>query len=94
MHNAAAQFLRGGADRVDRPDDICHPRIDMVRAAIGQFAFGQRPDPFVGIEFRGVGGKMFDGETGVSAEQVVERFPVVSGGIIPQNDHRTTPRPQ
>jgi len=61
---------------------MCHQLINTVRAAIGQVPFGQRLDPFVGIEFRGVGGKMFDAETGVSAEQVLERFPVVSGAII------------
>ena len=54
-------------------------------AAIGQVPLGERPDSFIGIEFRGVGGEMLDVKTGMSAEQVLERFPVVSGGI---NDHR------
>jgi len=37
---------------------------------------------------------MLDVKTGVSAEQVVERFPVVSGGIIQQNRHRAAQMPQ
>jgi hypothetical protein len=37
---------------------------------------------------------MLDVKTGVSAEQVVERFPMVSGGIIQQNDHRAAQMPQ
>ena len=63
-------------------------------AAIGQFPFGERPDAFIGIEFRGVGGKMLEVETRVSPQKVVERFPVVSGGIIQQNQHGTAQMPQ
>ena len=61
---------------------------------MGQFPFGERPDAFIGIEFRGVGGEMLEVETRVSPPKVVERFPVVRGGIIQQNHHGTAQMPQ
>lgn len=63
-------------------------------AAIDEFPFGERPDAFIGIEFRGVGGKMLDVEARVLAQKVVERFPLVSGGIIQQRDDGTPQMPQ
>jgi len=94
LQNAAAQFLGRGADGIDRPDDIFHQLIPIVRTAIGEFPFGERPDAFIGIEFRGVGGKMLDVEARVLPKQVVERLPLVSGGIIQQRDDGTPQMPQ
>jgi len=37
---------------------------------------------------------MLDVKTRVLPEQIVERFPVVSGGIIQQNHHRAAQMPQ
>ena len=61
---------------------------------MGQFPFGERPDAFIGIEFRGVGGKRLDVETRVLPPKVVERFPVVRGGIIQQNHDGPAQMPQ
>jgi len=47
-------------------------------------SLGQRPDSFIGVEFRGIGGKVFDGETWMQAQELPEGFPLVGGGIIQQ----------
>ncbi len=94
MHDAAAQFGRGLPDAVDGANDVFHQLIDMVRTTVGEFPFGQRPDSFVGIEVRGVGGKMLDVKAGMSLEQVLERLPLVRGGVIQQNDDRAAQMPQ
>jgi len=52
----------------------CIKLIDITRAAMGQFPFGQRPDPFIGIEFRSVRGKMLDVETWVLPQEPLQRF--------------------
>ena len=88
MHDAAAQFFWRCADAVDRADDIFHQLIDIMGAAIGQFPFGQRPDSFVGIEFRGVGGKMLDVKTWVLPQELLQGLSLVSGRVIQQNDDR------
>ena len=61
---------------------------------MGQFPFGERPDSFIGIEFRGVSGKVLDVESGVLPEEVAERLPLVSRGIIQQRDDGTPQMPQ
>ena len=62
----------------------------MIRAAIGQFALGQRPDPFVGVELRSIGRKVLPMETRVPVQELLQGFPLVSGGIVQQNNHRAT----
>ncbi len=94
MHDAAAQFGRGLPDAVDGANDVFHQLIGMVRTTVGEFPFGQRPDSFVGIEVRGVGGEMLNVQAGMSLEQVLERLPLVRGGIIQQNDDRSPEMPQ
>jgi hypothetical protein len=57
-------------------------------------SLGQRPDSFIGVEFRGIGGKVFDGETWMLAQELPEGFPLVGGGIIQQHNDRATQVPQ
>src|SRR2546423_12140247 len=66
----------------------------MVRAAIGQLALGQRPNPFVGVEFRSIGREMLQLETRVLIQKLLQRLPLMSGGIIQQNDNGATQVPQ
>jgi len=39
-------------------------------------SLGQRPDSFIGVEFRGIGGKVLDGETWMLAQELPEGFPL------------------
>jgi hypothetical protein len=86
LHDAATQFYARCADAIDRADDIFHQLIDITRAAIGQFPFGQRPDPLIGIEFRGVRGKMLHVQTWVLPQELLQWFSLVSRRVIEQNN--------
>jgi hypothetical protein len=57
-------------------------------------SLGQRPDSFIRVEFRGIGGKVLDGETWMLAQELPERFPLVGGGIIQQHNDRAAQVPQ
>jgi hypothetical protein len=57
-------------------------------------SLGERPDPFIGIEFRCIGGKVLDGETWMLAQELAEWFPLVGGGIIQQHNDRAAQVPQ
>jgi hypothetical protein len=70
---------------MDGADDVFHQLIHIIRAAIGEFSFGERPDSFIGIEVRSVGGKMLDAEAGMLLEEGPKWLPLVSGGIIQQD---------
>jgi hypothetical protein len=74
---------------VDGTDDAVHQLVQVERATVGEVAFGQRPDSFVGVEGRSVGGKVLDAQAGVSAEEPGERWAVVGGGVVEQNDDAT-----
>jgi hypothetical protein len=89
LEDAAAQFLWGGSNSVDRTDDGVHQMVHVERAAVGEFSFGERPDTFIGIELRSVSRKVLDVQAPVPAEELPERYPVVGGGIVQQNDNRT-----
>ena len=63
------------AGRPDRPDfhrsavsEPCIPRtIQTIPAGVGEDAFRQRPNPFVGVQLRSVGGEVLDLQAGMSA---------------------------
>ena len=85
--------LIGGRSRVvldllHCPDDILHELIDVIGPTVGQLSLGQRPDSFIGVEFRGIGGKVFDGETWMLTQELPEGFSLVGGGIIQQHNDR------
>ncbi len=42
-----------------------------------QFLLRQSPNAFIRVEFRGVGGKMFNAETRVSSEELLQVFPLL-----------------
>jgi hypothetical protein len=89
LEDAAAQFLRGGSNPVDRTDDGVHQFVPVERTAVGEFSFGERPNAFIGIEFWSVGGKVLDVQARVSTEKRCQRFPVVGGGVVQQYDDGT-----
>lgn len=86
MEDAAAQFLGGGSDPVDRTDDIVHQFVHVERAAVGEFSFRQRPDAFIGIELGSVSRKVLDVQAGMPTQELGQRCTVVRGGIVQQND--------
>ena len=94
MQDAAAQFGWRGSDTINRVDDTFHQLIDILGAAVGECRLGQSPNAFIGVEFRGVGGKMFDAETRVSSEEFLEGFPLMGRGVIQENDEGATQLPQ
>ena len=90
FQDAAAQFLGRVSNGVDRTDDAVHQLVHVERAAVGEVSFGQRPNSFVGVEVGSVGGKVLDVQARVSAEEPGERWAVVGGGVVEQNDDGTT----
>jgi hypothetical protein len=75
-------------DIVDRADDILDQLLKIIGATIGKCAFRQRPDAFIGVEFRSIGGKLFDMQAAVLSQKLLERLSLVGGRIVQNNDHR------
>ena len=90
FQDAAAQFLGRVSNGVDRTDDAVHQLVHVERAAVGEVSFGQRPDSLVGVEVGSVWGKVLDVQARVSAEESGQRWAVVGGGVVEQNDDRST----
>ncbi len=86
LNDASAQFFGRVANGVDRTDDAVHQLVHVEWAAVGQVSFGQRPNSFVGVEVGSVGGKVLEVQARVSAEELGERWAVVGGGVVEQND--------
>ena len=80
--------------RVDRTDDGVHQLVHVERAAVGEFSFRQRPNAFVGIELGSVSGKVLDVQARMPAQELGQRWAVVGGGIVQQNDDGTAEVPQ
>ena len=89
MQDAATQFFSRGSHPVDRTDDVFHQVVNVQRAAVGEFSFGQGPNPFVGVELRSVGRKVLDVQARVSTQELPQRFTVVRRGIVQQGDDGT-----
>ena len=87
--DAAAQFWGRAANLIDGSDDGRHQLVHVEWAAVGEVAFRPGPNPFVGIEFGRIGGKVLDVQARVSAKELGERGAVVGGGVIEQNDDGT-----
>jgi hypothetical protein len=94
LEDAATQFVWGSSNRIDRTDDGVHQLVHVERTAVGEFSFGERPNAFIWIELGSVSGKVFDVEARVSTEERCQRFPVVRGGVVQQNDDGTAEVPQ
>ena len=61
--------------------------VEVVGPAVGQRAFGLVPDPFVGVEFGGVAGEVFDMKTRMPTQEATHLIPFVNLAVIPeQND--------
>jgi hypothetical protein len=68
-------------------DDVLDQLLHILRATIGESAFRQRPNPFIGVELRSIGGKVLDMKAAVLAQKLLERLSLVGGRIVQNNDH-------
>src|SRR6266576_1412555 len=94
LQDAPAKFLGGDFDPFDRTEDVFHQLIDILRAAVGKVPLGQRPHSFIGVELRGVRRKIFDRQTRVLMQELLERFSLMGGGVIQQNNDWAAQVPQ
>ena len=88
--DASAQFFGRVSNGVDRSDDAIHQLVRVEGAAVSEVSFGQRPDSLVGVEVGSISGKVLDVQARVSAEESGQRWAVVGGGVVEQNDDRST----
>jgi len=88
MRDAGTQFLRGIADAFDRTEDVFHQFVHVAGATVGQFPFGQRPDPFIGVKLRCIRRKVLDPQATMLVQQLFDRCSFVCGGVIQHNDDR------
>jgi hypothetical protein len=86
FEDAAAEFLGRAANLIDGSNDGRHQLVHVERAAVGEVAFRPRPNPFIGVEVRGVSGKVLDVQARVSPQELGERGAGVCGGVVQQND--------
>ena len=68
-------------------DKVLHQFFNVIGAAVSEVALGLRPDTFIGIEFWRIGGEVFDAQARVLPQQVLQRFPMVSAGVVQQGNH-------
>ena len=73
---------------VDRVDDVFDQLLQIIGAAIGECTFGERPDPFIGVELRCIGRKVLEMQAAMLSEKSLQRLSLVGGGVIQQDDHR------
>ncbi len=94
MEDAAPQLVGRGSDPIDRTDDRVHQLVHLERATVGEFSLGQRPNAFIGIELRSVSRKVLEVQARVSTQELPQRFTVVRGGVVQQDDDGTPEVPQ
>ncbi len=71
---------------MDGTKDIVDQFIEIARATVCQFPFGQRPDALIGIELRCISGKIFDAQAPMFVENPFDWRSFVGRGVIEQND--------
>jgi hypothetical protein len=54
---------------------------------MGERSFRQRPNPFIGVELRSIGGKVLDMQAAMLSQQSLERCFLVGGRIVQNHDH-------
>ncbi len=86
----------GWNPRMRRADWRSSPLIwrKSVGGAVGQGAVGLGPDIFSGIEFRGIGGELFDVESGMEGDPLLHCAAAMDRAPIPQQDNRAPQVPK
>ena len=86
MLDAAAQELRCGRQPADVFGQHVHQFGLRVWSAVGQATLEVVPDPFVGIQFRGVGGERHEVKAARSLQEFLDRVSAVNRAVIQQDD--------
>jgi len=73
LEDTAPKFVGRVSDSVDGIDDRVHQFDRVEWGAVGEFAFRQGPDPFVGVEVGSVGRKVLEAQAGVATEELSSR---------------------
>jgi len=63
--------------------------VRIQRTAVGEVPFGQGPNAFIRIKLRSVRGKVLDVQARVPTQEFPQRFTVVRGRIVQQDDDGT-----
>lgn len=61
--------------------------LDVVGSTVGETGFGEIPDPFVGVEFRGVRRKVLEVKSWHSAAKGADGIAAVNLAIIPEKNY-------
>jgi len=89
FQDTATQSFRRAPNLIDGSDDGLHQLVHVERTTIGEVPFRQGPNALIGVEIGSIGGKVFDMQARVTAEELGERRAGVGGGVVQQNDDRT-----
>ena len=73
-------------ERAERTAELPEQLTQVVRAPIRELALQARPDLFVGIQLRGVGGEELQMETGEAATDLSNTVSFVNAGVVPDHD--------
>jgi len=85
--DAAAEPWRGLSDALECSGDAPPQFGDILWAAVGEAALGERPNTLVGVEGGSVRGKVLDVQARSIARERAQRFALMGLGVIEQRDH-------
>ena len=88
MEDTTAESLRRRSGAFDGTDKVFHEIVKLLGAAVGQVVLGQGPNALVGVQLWCVGGETLQAQTGMVAEQLIQRRAFMGGGIVQKHDHR------
>ncbi len=84
--DASSKAALGPLDVSQRAMKMTTHHGEVVGPAVGQTPFGVGPDGFVGVELWGVGRKVLEMQSRVSAADFPNRFSCVDAGVVPDHD--------
>ena len=82
------ELLRRCSGAFDRTDRALHEIVEVLGAAVGQVVFGQMPDALIRIQLRRVGRETLQAQTRMLAQQLIQRFALMGGGVIHKHHDR------
>lgn len=94
MSDAAAELALGTPDPLERAEKVCSQGRDTVWPAVGQAAFREGPDAFVGVQLGRVGGKELEVEAGECLAKGRDGRALVDLAVVPQHDNGAAQVPQ
>lgn len=84
--NAGPEMAGRAAQLLQAVPHLAAQVIEIQRKAVGQPALGESPDPFVRVQFRGVGWEVFQVEARETPTQLADRRPFVRADVVPHHD--------